>query len=165
MKTVLVVRHAKSSWADLDLADHKRPLNGRGKRDAPYMASVAFQKEQSIDLLVASPAKRAYGTAKYFRKVFGLKKEDLWKDQRLYLASPDEMLNVIQEIPDEYQKIAIFGHNPGTTQLVNLIGEANIENVPTCGVVKIVFEVQHWYDVQPSNAKLVDFYYPKLMGL
>jgi len=165
MKTLLVVRHAKSSWTDLDLADHKRPLNGRGRRDAPYMASVAFEKEQSLDLLVSSPAKRAFTTAKHFRKVFGMNKEDLWKDQRLYLASPDEMLGVIQEIPDEYNKIAIFSHNPGTTQLANLVSETNIENVPTCGVVKIVSEAEHWCDVQPSNARLADFYYPKLIGL
>ncbi|NND09048.1 MAG: histidine phosphatase family protein [Saprospiraceae bacterium] len=165
MKTVLVVRHAKSSWSDLTLADHRRPLNGRGKRDAPYMASIAQQKEQYIDLLISSPAKRAFRTAKYFRKAFGLSKEYLWEDKRLYLASPEEMIEVIQETPDEYQNIAIFSHNPGTTQLANLLGDETIVNVPTTGVFKVVSEAAGWSSFQPGNTKLVDFYYPKLMGL
>ncbi len=164
MKTILLVRHAKSSWADLSLPDHKRPLNARGRRDAPYMASIAQYREGTLDLLISSHAKRAYRTAKHFRSAFRMSKDNLWKDVRLYLATPQEIITVIREIPENYAKVAIFGHNPGTTDLANLISDDRIDNVPTCGVVKLQADIDQWCDWTVESTTMLDFYYPKLLN-
>ena len=165
MKVAYIVRHAKSSWADPYLPDHDRPLNERGKRDAPFMAQMMQLKEQAPDLMVTSTARRANRTARYFRKAFGLPKKLVWKDSRLYHAAPQAILDTIREIPDEYQCIYVFGHNPGMTELANFFSRAYIDNVPTCGIVKITCDIDAWYELNNSNSKKSAFYYPKQFNL
>lgn len=162
MKTLYCVRHAKSSWSDPDLADYDRPLNGRGKRDAPFMADMSVMRESKPDIILSSPAKRALVTANTFRKAHGLKKSELIRDERLYLASPDIMLDVVREMPSEFNVIYMFGHNPGMTYLANYFTDDRIDNVPTCGMFKIVGEFEHWHELSDSQARLETFVYPKM---
>jgi phosphohistidine phosphatase len=165
MKKLYLVRHAKSSWDDYLLTDKKRPLSERGKRDAPAMAGMLRDKDPDLEYIVSSPAKRALETAKIFRKAFNLSKERMDKDSRLYLASPSTIVEVIQSVDDQYQSLAIFGHNPGMTDFLNRFSAAAIDNIPTCGVARIDIDIDFWKKFSFESGKLVAFYYPKMFGL
>src|SRR5688572_26380636 len=115
MKRVIIVRHAKSSWDDASLPDFERPLNERGKHDAPMMAKRLLEKKVEIDAFISSPAKRAKRTASLFAKEFGQDKDDLILVDALYHAAPEEFYNAIENAPAKAKTIAIFSHNPGIT--------------------------------------------------
>ena len=160
-KTVFFVRHAKSSWSDPTLADIKRPLNKRGLRDAPFMAALISQQVHGSFRLISSPAVRARNTAGYFAAACGLPEEAVQIEQRLYLATPATILAVVQEVVGEEQILFVFGHNPGFTELARLFSTNYIENVPTCGILEVHSDAQHWQDFSTANARLVRLLYPK----
>jgi len=161
MKDVYLVRHAKSPWNEMGLADHDRPLNKRGKRDAPKMAAYLYDTIQSLDVIVTSSAKRALLTAKEFRSAFEDELEDFTIEKDLYHASSSEILRVISEIDDRFDSAAIFGHNPGFTNFANLFSSIYIDNVPTCGIVGVRFDVKNWTEVSDANGNIFFFTYPK----
>ena len=165
MKTLYVVRHAKSSWDDPDVGDFERPLNARGKRDAPRMGKRLKEKEITPDCVMSSPARRALSTAKRICKILGFEKENIKTDRKLYHASEETLLSVVHGIKNKYNTVFIFGHNPGITDFANLlIPEENaiiINNVPTCGIAAFSFDVDDWADVQWRKGKLLFFDYPK----
>jgi len=163
MKTLYIIRHAKSSWDDTAVADYDRGLNDRGKQDAPRMGKRLKEKEIRPDLLLSSPAKRALSTAKRIAEVLNYPKKNIKTDHQLYHASEDKMLAVINDINDKHDTVFLFGHNPGLTDFVNTImeTEVNIENVPTCGVIAVKFRVNSWKDVSWATGKLIFFDYPK----
>ena len=161
MKEVYLVRHAKSSWDEVGLADHDRPLNKRGKRDAPKMASYLYETIGSLDVIVSSSAKRALLTAKQFQSAFEDELDELVIEEDLYHASSEEILTVISEIDDKYQRAAVFGHNPGFTSFANNFSSIYIENVPTTGIVGVKFDVNHWNEVSEANGSVFFFTYPK----
>lgn len=165
MNTVYFVRHAKSSWGDMSLEDHERPLNKRGKRDAPYMAEQMLAREEKADLMITSSARRARATARCFRKAQELPKERLLVDKRLYHASIETILEVIQELPNEQKVIYLFAHNPGLTYIANHFSIKMIDNVPTTGVIKVVSKSAEWIDFDPNHASMQAFYYPKMFNL
>lgn len=162
MKRIYVVRHAKSSWSDSRLSDIHRPLNERGKKDAPFMGKICASKGYIPDLLVSSNAKRASSTAKAFCKALGLDKSKLSYDKSLYHASEDAYINVCYGLDDKINAIMMFGHNPGITYLANSITLDYIDNVPTCGVLVIDATINSWRDLDFTNCKLKDFLYPKM---
>jgi phosphohistidine phosphatase len=164
MKTLYIIRHAKSSWAVADQPDFERGLNERGKKDAPRMGKRLKEKNIHPDLIVSSSAKRAYSTAKKIAKVLNYPKEKIKKDPALYHAGEDTILSVIQELKDKHETVLLFGHNPGLTDFVNTLmnEEGNIENVPTCGVVAFKLQVDSWKDVSWGGGKMMFFDYPKL---
>lgn len=162
MKKLFLVRHAKSSWTDMSLSDFDRPLNQRGKRDAPIMAEWLRERIGGIDALISSPAKRAKKTAKEFKSAFGIEVE---YHKSLYHADMDEIYSSIYSIPEQVNSVAIFGHNPGFTFFANeFSGDDYIDNVPTCGIVGIKTSVQSWTDFSPENAELEFFMYPKKLN-
>lgn len=161
MKTLYLVRHAKSSWKEPALADEDRPLNKRGKEDAPFMGNLLRKKDEVPDLMISSPAKRALSTAKRFAKAMKLKPKEIIRDKRLYMGGTDEFREVMAEVKDKHSSIMMFGHNPGLTDFVNRISEANIDNVPTSGVVRIDFDVKSWSNTANEKGTLVWFEYPK----
>lgn len=160
MKRLWLIRHAKSSWADADLDDFERPLNKRGRRDAPRMAERLASVREKLDLLLASPAERARRTAEVFAEALG-RRTELRLDRALYLAAPDRMLAVLHEVDASVECVGLVGHNPGITELANRLADAGIENVPTCGVVRLALDVEAWPDVAAGCARLLDFDYPK----
>jgi phosphohistidine phosphatase len=164
MKTLYIVRHAKSSWADPIASDFERGLNDRGKRDAPRMGNRLKEREIHPDVVISSPAKRALSTAKRISEVIKYKKERIKVEPRLYHADEDTILSVVQDINDNHNDAMIFGHNPGLTDFVNAISseEVNIDNVPTCGIVAFTLPVESWKDVTLKSARLMFFDYPKL---
>ena len=165
MKTLYVVRHAKSSWDDLNSADFERRLNDRGKRDAPRMGKRLKEKGIHPDVMVSSPARRALSTAKRLAEILKYPQEKIKAESKLYHANDDSILSVVQNIKDKHDVVLLFGHNPGLTDFVNAIAEVevNIDNVPTCGVVAFSLQVDSWKNVNWKSGKFLFFDYPKAL--
>lgn len=161
MKTLILVRHAKSSWKDRSLADRDRPLNKRGKRDAPEMGRRLAARGGAPDLVVSSPAVRALTTARVIAEALGYPVSEIVEDERAYMASAEGLLDVIHGLDDGFDRVFLFGHNPGFTELVNHLSEEEIENVPTCGVVEFRVAAERWADLVPMLVQRIDFDYPK----
>jgi phosphohistidine phosphatase len=163
MKKLYFVRHAKSSWDEPDLSDFDRPLNDRGKRDAPRMAKRLKEKEVAPDLMLSSPAKRALSTCEKISEVLGYPKAAIKTDRRLYHASADEILQVLRELPATCDEVIVFGHNPGLTEFVNEFSNDDryIPNVPTCGIVFYKIDVSDWRHLDWKKGHLQFFDYPK----
>lgn len=162
MKRVYIVRHAKSSWGDLSLADIDRPLNKRGKTDSPRMGEICKSKGYIPDLLISSNANRAQSTAKIFCSVFEFDAQKLTLENELYHAPEDKYLDACYGLDDNLESVMLFGHNPGITYLANSVSEEYIDNVPTCGVLVIDAKIDHWTDIEFSKCTLIDFIYPKM---
>ena len=161
MKTLFLIRHAKSSWEDASLADHDRPLNPRGLRDAPFMAKMLRAREGQVDHIISSPANRAYTTASYFAEAMEIDLDKIDIQKRIYEAFESDVLSIIRATNDQFQRILVFGHNPTFTGLANQFSTQYIPNVPTCGIVKIEAEIAHWKDFSPQTGKQTAFYFPK----
>ena len=157
-----LVRHAKSSWDHPDLNDHDRPLNKRGKRDAPIIAAKAKELFGIPDLLLSSTALRAYTTAKTFQEEMSLNVKQLEKNSDLYHASVEDIMNSISMIDNKVSFALIFGHNPASTYFANSFGGEIIDNVPTCGLVMLESTANSWMEFEPKNTKRLAFIYPKL---
>lgn len=158
-KILVLVRHAKSSWNHLDLDDFDRPLNDRGKHDAPEMAKRLKKTPFRPELLVSSPAKRALSTARKFARVFDLEKDEIIRIPELYHASSEKILKRIHSLPEEIQKVALFGHNPGLSDFVSQYSSFQIANMPTASIV--VLEISHWSDFGKKPAAVKWYDYPK----
>ncbi len=161
MKTVYFIRHAKSSWSDPGKADHDRVLNGRGLRDAPFMAKVLKGKGAKPDRIVSSSAARAQATALYFAQEFEIDPQDLQIEKAIYDAFPLDVIDVVKACSDEYQEILVFGHNPAFTSILNSFSGDYIPNLPTCGIGKVVADIKHWAYFIPHQASLEAFHFPK----
>ncbi len=162
MKRLFVLRHAKSSWSDDNLADDQRPLNKRGKRDAPVIAQRLRQAQLQPALVVSSPATRALKTARIFASELNIASEDIIQDDSLYLASVGDILNVLKHVPDSHESAMVVGHNPGLTNLVNALTPVQLDNLPTSGVFVIDLPVAHWREVSRECVGEVGYYdYPK----
>lgn len=161
MKTVILVRHAKSSWDYPQLSDFDRPLNGRGKRDAPRIGKYLTEQGIHADLIVSSPANRAITTARVIQEYQISPKPRIIEEQSLYHASAAAILRVVQAQPDSFNSLMIFGHNPGFTDCANQLTDSYIENIPTCGVVGVQFDVDSWLAVGFGIGNRLFFSYPK----
>ncbi|MBM3178161.1 MAG: histidine phosphatase family protein [Bacteroidetes bacterium] len=156
-----LVRHAKSSWDNPDWRDVERPLNERGKKDAPKMARRIKEREITPSLMLSSYAKRAIKTCKIFAEVLNCPKTIIEVEERLYHADSETILKVIQEKGGKADHLFLFGHNPGLTSLANKLTGENILNVPTCGVVAIAFKLKDWDLIRFGAGKLKFFDFPK----
>lgn len=161
MKTLYLLRHAKSSWKDAKLSDIDRPLNKRGKEDAPEMAKRLQKLEVLPDFIISSPAKRAFKTIQIIAPILGYTEKNLKIDMRLYGANVEELIRVVQEELDQHESIMLVGHNPGFTHLVEVLSGIAIDNLPTCGLVRIDFDIAHWNEVEMGKGSLALFEYPK----
>jgi len=161
MKVVYFIRHAKSSWEDMSLRDIDRPLNPRGKRDAPFMAKLLKGKGVLPNAIISSPANRAHTTASVFAAELDIKKEDIRIKEAIYEAYTDDVLEVLRSLENDLNTVLIFGHNPTFTSLSNMFTTEYIANVPTCGITRVECTSDDWADFGKDNSKLTDFYYPK----
>jgi phosphohistidine phosphatase len=160
VKTLILVRHAKSSWKHHELPDLLRPLNKRGKQDAPMMGERLAKREIEPDAMITSPATRALTTAEIIAREIGHPEEEIRVDEHLYGASAFELLEIIQELDDHLDCVMLFGHNPGLTDLANDLG-CDIDNVPTCGIVELEFDIDSWSCIDDGDPTCIDFDYPK----
>jgi phosphohistidine phosphatase len=167
MKTLYIIRHAKSSWDQPGLSDFDRPLNERGKRDAPRMGKRLKEKAVVPNLMLSSPAKRALSTCRRIAEILGYLPDKIKTEKSLYHADEDEILSVIRNIKDKHDVLMIFGHNPGLTDFVNQLSHKKtltIDNIPTCGVVAFRFDVESWQRIDFGMGDLLFFDYPKSQG-
>lgn len=155
------MRHAKSSWQEVGISDFDRPLNDRGKEDAPQMAKRLLDRKIKIDCFFSSPAKRAQKTAKLFMKEYDEKKEHLILVPSLYEASVEDFYAAIETFDDDCSVVAMFSHNPGITEFVNSLTEYFTDNMPTCGVFAVSIDTKKWRYFKESNKSLLFFDFPK----
>ena len=151
MKTLYIIRHAKSSWS-FNLPDADRPLGVRGRRDAPRMGKYLSDNEPTPDLILSSPASRALNTALIIADEWGYPEEEIVLTKALFHTSTAEMLDTLKNQDDGIDTIAIFGHNPGFTDLVNEMGSEYLDNLPTTGVCAYEFDVDKWKEITSKNA-------------
>lgn len=161
MKTLVIVRHAKSSWADPFLPDDQRPLTKRGNRDAPLMGARLAEWGPPVDRVISSPAVRALVTAELITQEMGLPWDEIQVENDLYHATEYEVLDLIQEQEDYLDGLMLFGHNPGLTYLVNDLSDLDLDNLPTCGVVILQFDVESWSEVGEGLASSAQLDFPK----
>ena len=164
MKQLLLVRHAKSSWSEIGLEDKMRPLNNRGLRDGPYMASHCKEQGFSISHLISSPAVRAFSTAMFFNEAYKTDGVELSKESDLYFGSLEDWMHIINELDDKSCVFpAFFSHNPNITYFANSFVGSNIENVPTCGIIHLESSVDKWSALHYDNTHIKGVYFPKAL--
>jgi len=161
MKTLYLVRHAKSYWGDQSTPDFDRPLNQRGKKDAPFMGNILNDKKIKPDLIIASPAKRAKKTAIVIANKISYSEKKITYREELYEASFNTILIVLKKLDEKYNSVMLFGHNPGLTQLNNHISNHYIDNIPTCGIVALELNME-WPELDNNKCNFLFFEYPKM---
>lgn len=161
MKTLLLIRHAKSSWDNSILSDFERPLNERGKQDAPMMAKRIKEKKIKIDSFISSPAKRAKKTSEIFMKEYEQKEKKLILVPSLYEASENDFYHTIENLNDKEDTVALFSHNPGITDFINSLECSPVYNMPTCAVYALEIKIKHWKDFKEGTKKFLFFDSPK----
>lgn len=159
MKTLYFCRHAKSDWST-PLPDHERPLNKRGLKSVPVIAKVWQEHNEIPAHWVSSSAVRALHTAQLMSAHLS-KEITIRVDHDLYLAAREGWMKIIGQLPEAENAIALFGHNPGITDIVNTLSGSEIDNIPTCGLVRIDFELDDWASVAGQTGTLCWFEYPK----
>ncbi len=161
MKELFLIRHAKSDWDKMDVKDIDRPLKGRGIRDALMMGGYLAEHFPLPDLLLTSPACRAFHTAVLFCRGMKGNCEVIGVREPLYLASFSEMLEIIRNTGDEVKALGVVAHNPGITDLANFFLEEPVHNIPTSGFVHMAFDTDRWAEVKADNLLRHAFHYPK----
>ncbi len=160
-KKLLIVRHAKSDWGGLGISDFDRPLNPRGFKDAPVMGKRLFAKEIKPELMISSTALRAITTAKLIAQEIGFPEKEILHERKIYEASHQQLLKLVNDFDDDKGLIAVFGHNNGVTDLAVYLTDADIYNIPTCGMVLISFPFDHWEMVSKNTGEVLFYDYPK----
>lgn len=160
MKSIYLIRHAKSDWG-VAVDDFDRPLNDRGKRDAPVMAKRLKLRNINIDAFVSSPAKRALKTAKIFADEFDVAHDQIDLKPELYMAPSATFYSVLESLDNSLNSVIIFSHNNGITEFANSLGVANIDNMPTCSVFAFTVEAENWTQIRTAPKQFVFFDYPK----
>jgi len=160
MKQLFLLRHAKSSWSDSDIKDFDRPLNKRGKENAPKMAAVLHSTYGAPDTILVSPAKRTLDTAEYHLSEYKNDQITFIRDERIYEAPGSRLAQVISELSEDAERVLLIGHNPGLSHLVlYLSGEAL--DMPTNGLAILDVHVDSWFALGPGIASLRGYHYPK----
>jgi phosphohistidine phosphatase len=161
MKTLLLIRHAKSSWENFAVTDEERPLNARGKKNAPEMAKRLRKKHITINAFLSSPAKRAHDTAEYFTEAYGAPAKSIIIVPELYLANAEAFTAAIRNAPPKAATIAVFSHNDGITLYANRLSDARVDNMPTCAVFAVKCNIREWSEFEPRDHEFYFFDYPK----
>ncbi len=165
MKKLYLIRHAKSSWDDVELDDFDRLLNKRGEKDAPRMGKRLREKRITPHFMITSPALRAQETCKIIAHTLGFPESKIITDKRLYHADSSKLLAVINDIPnhksDTEEVVLLFGHNPGLTEFANELLNQSIVNIPTCGIVVAALLSKTWKEVTFGCGQMEYFDYPK----
>jgi phosphohistidine phosphatase len=161
MKTLWLVRHAKSSWQSDMLPDNERPLNERGYRDAHEMPARVLTGVAKPTCMWVSPAVRTYTTALIFARHLRFPSDQFSIAATLYESGVGEYLDILRRTADAHEQVMLFGHNPVITNLTNQLCKAAIDNVPTCGIVCIAHPQGNWSNLGKVPAQLLSFDFPK----
>jgi len=161
MKKLTLIRHGKSSWDDPSLSDWERPLNDRGKKDILLIGYKLAEENIIPDKIISSSAKRAYDTAKRIAECINYHESEIAITDDIYLAAINQLIQIIQNLNDDWKHVFLFGHNPYFTEFANMFGKININNLPTTGIYQITFYCDKWEDISKDNGKNTYFLTPK----
>lgn len=162
MRELYLVRHAKSDWGTEFLKDIDRPLNERGYGDAYFMSKWFLKNHPLPACIISSPATRALSTALIFARAFEFDMKKFQLAEGVYESSASSLISVVAEQNDNCASLMLFGHNPGITDAFNQMSEdIYIDNVPTCGIVKLVFDAAKWSEIKNRKAAVGFFKFPK----
>ncbi|MFT6098000.1 MAG: phosphohistidine phosphatase [Arenicella sp.] len=161
MKKLLLLRHAKSSWADDDLDDHERPLNSRGERDSVTMARFIADADEGLDVIFSSTATRALDFAHVISELTDV---TLVPELSFYTFDEDQLMEIIRSLPDDANRVAVVAHNSAIHQVANRLSENELDKFPTAAVASFVCHVDEWREVNESNCELSYFQTPKTIN-
>jgi phosphohistidine phosphatase len=164
MKALYLMRHAKSSWSFDDLTDRERPLNDRGRDDAPRIGQALAKRDIKLDLMVSSPAVRALSTAVLVARELDYPHDKIKVEPTIYEADLDTLLAVVHALPDEANSVLLTGHNPTITDVANYLSPSPLSSeMPTAGIICLHFQAEHWAEVKQANAEFYFFDCPRDM--
>jgi phosphohistidine phosphatase len=161
MKKLYLVRHAKSDRNIPGMPDFERPLNSRGRMDAPIMGDLLKGMKAIPDMIISSPATRALATARIIAEHMGYPLKKIIIEEEIYEAWRENLVDVIMRAPDTADAVMLIGHNPGLQLLADFLTDFNYENIPTCGVAGIELNIENWKDISQKCGRLLFFEYPK----
>ena len=161
MKSLYLLRHAKSSWKYPNLDDFERPLNKRGRENIPFMGKVLKKLKVAPDLVISSPANRAAMTARMIAAAINYPLENIRYSEAIYEFSEKALIHVVKQIDDAVNKAMVVGHNPAINGLANYIGDQPIGNIPTCGAIGVELNISSWAKLNAHCGKLKFFEFPK----
>lgn len=164
-RRLTIVRHAKSDWGDFALADHDRPLNERGLRDAPAMGIKVRERGDSPDLIVCSSALRAHTTATLLAEALDYSDDAIVIEPSIYEAPMSALLEVVRQAPEDVVHLMMVGHNPGSEQFASFLLGEPVGNLVTCAVVDLELEATSWKSVSGGEGKLLSYWYPKMFSV
>ena len=161
MKTLYLLRHAKSSWSFDELSDQERPLNDRGRDDAPLMGQALAKRHICPDVVVSSPAVRAMSTAVLVAREMQYAHDKIVVEPGIYGADVEGLLGIIRGLPDGAASVLLVGHNPTITETANALSPSSLNEMPTAAVVCLRFSCDHWKEVGKANAEFYFYDYPR----
>jgi len=161
MKKILLIRHAKSDWTNSHQTDFERPLNKRGRRNSLEMAARLVKRNIYPDLWLCSTATRARETVKLMLPAFERGLSDVKFLDKLYLASPEQIIQSIRNEGGQSDVLFLTGHNPGITELANMLSPIHIDNIPTCGIFSLDISLADWMELEAIPYSFNFFDYPK----
>jgi phosphohistidine phosphatase len=160
VKSLLILRHAKSSWKNYHLADHDRPLKKRGKRDAPRMGEFIRDEGMLPDYIVCSTAKRARDTLDLLVDASGYD-GDIEYHRDLYHTDPEDIIEILSDLPDKYQSVMVVGHNPGLEELVEMLSDEWVR-LPTAALAQIKLSIEGWDEITEfTEGDLINVWLPR----
>lgn len=163
MKTLLILRHAKSSWDNAQLTDYERPLNKRGKQDAPRMGKLLREQDLAPDLIITSSAERALATAEAVALASGYEQE-IRATRSFYHADPAAYIEALRQLDDSLERVMVVGHNPGMEELVEEL-TGSWETFPTAALAQVALSIAHWRELdEGTTGELVNLWRPKELG-
>lgn len=161
MKTLYIIRHAKSDWNDPSLSDFQRPLNKRGEKNAPFMGELLAREMIHPDLILSSPAVRAKTTAEEIAQKVGYERKKIIYKDDLYMGGIHEIEGILKKISDSTHTVFLIAHNPGLTDFAEYVSGYVIDNIPTCGIFCVRLKDNEWKSIGKDAAVYVSFEYPK----
>ncbi|MBF9221968.1 SixA phosphatase family protein [Hymenobacter ruricola] len=161
MKTLYLLRHAKSSWSFDELSDQERPLNDRGRDDAPLMGKALAKRRICPDLVVSSPAVRAMSTAVLVAREMQYPHDKIVVEPGIYGSDVDGLLAIIRALPDTAASVLLVGHNPTITETANELSPSPFNEMPTAAVACLRFDTDKWEEVSKANAEFYFYDYPR----
>jgi len=161
MLRLILLRHGKSDWDDPRLDDFHRPLAPRGLRDVPEMGRRLARRGLVPGLILSSTAVRAISTARAVARELGYREDRIVEEAQLYHAAPGTMLSIIGRAPADVGTLMVVGHNPGMTELANMLADVRIDHMPTAGMLCVEFDAPGWAAIEPAEARFAWFDHPK----
>ena len=160
MRILTLVRHAKSSWDYPELSDFERPLNSRGRKDAPALATKLRKAGVKPDRLISSPATRAITTARLFAEELNISFDDIVLNPHIYEASAWTLMHMVRSLLDLDDDVMLFGHNPGISHFARQLADCPFDEMPTCASVRIELAVKSWARIKPGAGKVLRYDFP-----